>query len=160
MMDMADFVTEDRTVLDLKGTSKRQVLSNLATLAAERTGLPEEAILDALIQREKLGTTGLGDGIAIPHARIASLPDLTGFFARLQHPVEFDALDAEPVDLVFLLLAPDAAGADHLKALARIARVLRDPELCAALRSAETPHDVFGVLTRKLDKPTRAAGQQ
>jgi PTS system nitrogen regulatory IIA component len=138
----------------MKGGSKRQVLQSLADVAARETGLDSGRILDALMKREKLGTTGLGDGIAIPHARIPELDHLVGLFARLSKPVDFDALDGEPVDLVFLLLAPDGSGADHLKALARVARVLRDAQLCAALRHAERPEQAHAILT---GKPSAAA---
>lgn len=146
MIDLVELLSGDRVLLDLRGASKRQVLQALANAAAEVTGLDPDRILEALQEREKLGTTGLGEGIAIPHAKIDELPALVGFFARLARPVDFDALDDEPVDLVFLLLAPEEAGADHLKALARIARILRDPELCAALRREEDPDKVLALL--------------
>ncbi|MDX6751110.1 PTS IIA-like nitrogen regulatory protein PtsN [Geminicoccaceae bacterium 1502E] len=146
MIDLADLLTPERVLLELRGGSKRQVLQTLSTAASEATGVDAEQILEALQQREKLGTTGLGEGIAIPHAKIDELPALVGFFARLAKPVDFDALDDEPVDLVFLLLAPEEAGADHLKALARIARILRDPELCAALRRESDPRKVLELL--------------
>jgi nitrogen PTS system EIIA component len=149
MIDMAELITPQRTILGMRGGSKRQVLQNLAELAGDATGLDQGHILEALMQRERLGTTGLGDGIAIPHARIAELASLTGFFARLQKPIDFDALDGAPVDIVFLLLAPEAAGADHLKALARIARVLRDQQLCSSLRHAAEPDEAHEILTRR-----------
>jgi nitrogen PTS system EIIA component len=158
MIDMADLVTKQHTFLDLKSGSKRQVLQSLSEVAARDTGLESGRILDALMQREKLGTTGLGDGIAIPHARVPELDGITGFFARLSRPVDFDALDGQPVDLVFLLLAPDGAGADHLKALARVARVLRDAELCEALRRAERPEEAHAILTGHPGGPGPRAG--
>ncbi|HET6468314.1 MAG TPA: PTS IIA-like nitrogen regulatory protein PtsN [Geminicoccaceae bacterium] len=140
-------MSADRVLLHLKAGSKRHLLQELAEAATAKGGGDTKAILDALIQREKLGTTGVGDGIAIPHARIAGLSRLTGFFARLAKPVDFDSLDDQPVDLVFLLLAPAEAGAEHLKALARIARILRDPELCAQLREAGDVRRVHALLT-------------
>lgn len=146
MIDLADLLVEDRVLLDLKGGSKRQVLQALAEGASAATGIGAERILGALQERERLGTTALGDGIAIPHAKIDELPALVGFFARLAKPADFDALDGEPVDLVFLLLAPEEAGADHLKALARIARILRDPELCARLRHEPDRQGVLDLL--------------
>ncbi len=146
MLDLTTLIPADHVLLDLKGTSKRQVLRSLAQAAARVTGVDAELILEALLQRERLGTTALGDGIAIPHARIADLPDFTGFLARLAHPVDFEAVDGQPVDLVVLLLAPEGAGADHLRVLARIARVLRDPELRAALRAARDPREVRDLL--------------
>jgi PTS system nitrogen regulatory IIA component len=147
MTDMTDLIAPDRVLVQLRAGSKRQLLQELADAAAARTGLDGKAILEALTQREKLGTTGVGDGIAIPHAKVEGLPRLLGFFARLARPVEFDALDDKPVDLIFLLLAPENAGAEHLKALARIARILRDPALCAQLRQATDARLAYALLT-------------
>ncbi len=153
MIDLGTLVTPDRVLLDLKATSKRQVLRSLAQAAARVTGVDAEVILEALLQRERLGTTGLGGGIAIPHARIPELAGFTGFFARLAKPVDFEAVDGEPVDLVFLLLAPEGAGTDHLKALARIARLLRDEELCEALRACEDRAKVHAILVGRPEGP-------
>ncbi len=153
MINLADLVTKDRVLLDLRSGSKRQLLQALAEAAGKATGVEPSTILEALTQREKLGTTGLGEGIAIPHAKIPELPKLTGFFARLGKPVDFDALDGDPVDLVFLLLAPEAAGADHLKALARVARILRDHELRQQVRTAESAAEVSALLTGRGDGP-------
>lgn len=155
MIDMAGLVSEDHTLLGLRGDNKRQVLQRLAEVAATATGLDAERLLEALLQREDLGTTGLGDGVAIPHARVAELAALTGFFARLAEPVDFEALDGEAVDLIFLLLAPASAGADHLKALARIARLMRDSELCEALRTAATAQATHDLLTGGGTTPPR-----
>ena len=146
MIDMLDLVTPDRVLVGLRPGSKRQLLQELADEAAAASGLDAKLILDQLIQREKLGTTGVGDGLAIPHAKVPGLPRLMGFFARLARPIEFDALDGKPVDVVFLLLAPEDAGAGHLKALARIARILRDPALCAQLRQAPDPRRAHALL--------------
>ena len=146
MIDLGTLVPLDHVLLGLKATSKRQLLRSLAQAASRVTGVDAEAILEALLQRERLGTTGLGEGIAIPHARIADLPAFTGFFARLAKPVDFEAVDGRPVDLVFLLLAPEGAGADHLKVLARVARLLRDPEIREALRACPDPAAVQAVL--------------
>lgn len=134
MPEIGEFLTADRVLLDLRVNSKRQLFQELAAAAAGRTELDQAAILTALVQREKLGTTGIGEGIAIPHARVKGLAELLGFFVRLATPVDYDALDDAPVDLVFLLLAPDEANTAQLKALARIARLLRDPATTAALR--------------------------
>ncbi len=146
MIELADILTPGAVVLDLKANSKRQVLRALAERVAEAHGLETGAVLEALLNREKLGTTGIGDGLAIPHAKLAELERLVGVFARLDTPVSFDALDEEPVDLVFLLLAPTDAAAEHLKALARVARVFRDDALCAALRHAGNPTQAFDLL--------------
>ena len=110
--------------------------------------LPEREIFDTLLHRERLGSTGIGDGIAIPHGKLVQLTRIVGVFARLDRPVDFDALDDEPVDLVFLLLAPEGAGADHLKALARIARVLRDGDTATKLRASRDPAALYALLTQ------------
>jgi PTS system nitrogen regulatory IIA component len=125
-MDLSDLLSKDAVISRLKAKSKKQAIQELAAKAAELTGLSEREVFDTLLQRERLGSTGVGQGIAIPHGKLIRLDRLVGVFARLDKPVDFDSLDEEPVDLVFLLLAPEGAGADHLKALARIARQLRD----------------------------------
>ena len=112
------------------------------------TGLPEREIFDVILQREKLGSTGVGHGIAIPHGKLDSVDKLFGIFARLENPIDFEALDDQPVDLVFLLLAPESAGADHLKALSRIARVLRDNDLVAKLRATDSATAIYTFLNQ------------
>ena len=146
-MEIADLVTPDCVVFDLRAGSKKQVLQELARLAATQTGLHERVIFDVLLERERLGSTGVGDGVAIPHGRIQELSRLGGMFARLKQPVEFDAIDGKPVDLVFLLLAPQSAGADHLKALSRISRLLRDREMREKLRGARSADALYALLT-------------
>jgi len=147
MIELSDLLNPGAVVLDLKAGSKRQALRALAERSAAANGLEPAPVLEALLEREKLGTTGIGDGLAIPHAKLEGLDRMVGVFARLETPISFDALDDEPVDLVFLLLAPTTAAADHLKALARVARVFRDSELCAALRQAGNPSAAFDLLT-------------
>jgi PTS system nitrogen regulatory IIA component len=132
----------------LKVNSKKQALQAVAERAAALTGLEEREIFDTLVQREKLGSTGVGGGIAIPHGKPQKLGRMFGLFARLAKPIDFEALDDQPVDLVFLLLAPEGAGADHLKALARIARHLREPGVAAKLRSAADTTALYAVLTQ------------
>lgn len=154
-MEIEDILDEACVVTSLKATSKKQALNELARMAAENTGLPEREIFDVLLERERLGTTGVGDGIAIPHGKLPDLDKLFGCFARLENPVEFDAVDNAPVDLVFLLLAPESAGADHLKALARISRVLRNSIHCDKLRTAPTSDKIYALLTA--DIQNRAA---
>jgi PTS system nitrogen regulatory IIA component len=119
----------------------------LAARAAELTGQNERAILEILLQREKLGSTAVGNGVAIPHGKLPKLGRLFGLFARLERPIDFEALDSQPVDLVFLLLAPEAAGADHLKALARVARLLRDQEIARRLRESHDADALYAVLS-------------
>ncbi len=128
-------------------TSKKRVLSGMAEVAAEIHGLNEQMILDALGAREALGTTGMGHGVAVPHARIDGIEVVQGYFFRLETPVDFESIDGLPVDLVFGLLAPHDAGADHLKALARVSRTLRDEAMCKKLRSTEDPAALFAILT-------------
>ena len=137
-MALAGLLQQSAIIPAMKANSKKQLLQELATKAAKITGLPEREIFDVILQRERLGSTGVGAGIAIPHGKLKALTKITGVFARLETPVDFEALDDQPVDLVFMLLAPEGAGADHLKALSRIARALRDQDLVARLRSSDT----------------------
>ena len=147
-MEIEDILSADRIFTSLEAGSKKHALQELAGKAAKQTGLEEHEIFDVLLERERLGTTGVGSGIAIPHGKLGSLDELFGCFARLDNPVDFDAIDGEPVDLIFLLLAPESAGADHLKALARISRVLSNNVLCDKLRSTTTPEKIFSLLTQ------------
>ena len=147
-MEIVDIVSPDRVVADLRATSKKHALQLLAEKAAAATGLHERAVFDVLLERERLGTTGVGKGIAIPHGKLADLDGLYGIFAKLEQPVKFDSVDDQPVDLIFLLLAPESAGADHLKALARISRLLRDASTCKKLRAADDGQEVYRILTQ------------
>jgi PTS system nitrogen regulatory IIA component len=145
-MLLTDLVAPNAIIPALKVTSKKQVLVELSAKAAELSGQNERAILEILQQREKLGSTGVGNGIAIPHGKLPKLGKLFGLFARLDRPVDFEALDGLGVDLVFLLLAPEGAGADHLKALARVARLLRDPDVARKLRDSRDAEALYAVL--------------
>ena len=145
-MLLTDLVAPNAIIPALKVTSKKQVLVELSAKAAELSGQNERAILEILQQREKLGSTGVGNGIAIPHGKLPKLGKLFGLFARLERPVDFEALDGLGVDLVFLLLAPEGAGADHLKALARVARLLRDPDVARKLRDSRDAEALYAVL--------------
>ena len=146
-MEINDLLVPEGVVADLKATSKKQALQDLAKRAAEVSGLHERAIFDALTERERLGTTGVGNGIAIPHGKLTSLDRLHGLFARLEQPIDFHAIDERPVDLIFVLLAPENAGADHLKALARISRLLRNNGICDKLRGTDSAEALFAILT-------------
>jgi nitrogen PTS system EIIA component len=146
-MDLSDLIKPDAILGSLKANSKKQVIQALAEKAAEMTGLDEREIFETLIQREKLGSTGVGGGIAIPHGKLAKLDNIFGLFARLPKPIDFEALDELPVDLVFLLLAPEGAGADHLKALAGIARLFREAEVVNKLRASSDKSALYAVLT-------------
>ena len=146
-MELADLVSLDGIIAASTATSKKQALQELSRRAAEVTGIAEVTIFDTLLERERLGTTGIGSGIAIPHGKLAQIDKLYGLFARFQTAIDFDSLDDQPVDLVFLLLAPEAAGADHLKALARVSRLMRDKQVCQQLRQCESAAGILSLIT-------------
>lgn len=148
-MEIADILTPQSIVPKLSATSKKQVLQELAKRAATVTGLKDRFIFDALLQRERLGTTGVGHGIAIPHGKLEGIDKLFGLFARLEKPVDFDAIDEQPVDLLFLLLAPEIAGADHLKALARVSRLLRNRTICDKIRGSNDGDALYALITER-----------
>lgn len=145
-MPLNDLVAQQAVIPALKVNNKKQALQEIAARAAELTGRAEREILDVLMQRERLGSTAIGNGIAIPHGKLPKLEKLIGLFARLDRPIDFEALDGQPVDLIFLLLAPENAGADHLKALARVARLLRDPDTTRLLRDSSDREALYSVL--------------
>ena len=145
-MPPSDLVSPNAIIPALKVNGKKQALQEIAAKAAALTGQSERAILEILLQREKLGSTGVGNGVAIPHGKLPKLNKLFGLFARLERPVDFESLDGQPVSLIFLLLAPEGAGADHLKALARVARVLRDPDTARKLRESRDAEAIYAVL--------------
>ncbi|MGH6870470.1 MAG: PTS IIA-like nitrogen regulatory protein PtsN [Rhizomicrobium sp.] len=146
-MEIADLLAPDAVLAAVKTSGKKALLQDLADRAARLTGLPERRIFETLIERERLGSTGMGQGIAIPHGRIAGLAKIVGLFARLESPIAYEAIDDQPVDLVFMLLAPEGAGADHLKALARVSRLLRNKQTCEKLRAASKPEVLYALLT-------------
>ncbi|NDE90456.1 MAG: PTS IIA-like nitrogen-regulatory protein PtsN [Alphaproteobacteria bacterium] len=140
-------IGENHILFDLTVDNKIQGLRELAKLAAPVTGLSEHVIFDVLFAREKLGTTGVGHGIAIPHGKIENTDKVYGFFARLSQPIDFEAIDEKPVDLLFMLLAPHDAGADHLKALAKVSRMFRQKEFCEKLRAAKDNKALYALLS-------------
>jgi PTS system nitrogen regulatory IIA component len=146
-MEISDLLTPKAVIAKLHATSKKQALQELAKRASELVGEHERAVFDVLLERERLGTTGVGGGVAIPHGKLARLPRLFGVFARLEKPVDFESIDEQPVDLIFMLLAPASAGADHLKALARVSRLLRDRKICEKLRGSDTADALYALLT-------------
>ena len=148
MMSLNDLISPQAVIASLKANGKKQALIELSERAAEVSGLDSREILDALIQRERLGSTGIGGGIAIPHGKLARCNRIFGVFARLEKPIDFEALDDAPVDLIFLLIAPENAGADHLNALSRVARALRDQSLIATLRSTRDPSALYSIIVR------------
>jgi PTS system nitrogen regulatory IIA component len=147
-MSLKDFLNADAILPSLKVNSKKQALQELSEKAASVSGIPAREIFDALLQRERLGSTGVGNGIAIPHGKLAKAGRIFGVFARLERPIDYEALDGAPVDLIFLLIAPETAGADHLKALARTARILRDPVVTAKLRATRDSAALYTMLTQ------------
>ncbi len=154
-MQLPDILNAEGVLPAVQAGSKKQLLQVLSAEAATRTGLDERAIFEALMQREKLGSTALGNGIAIPHGRFAGLEKVRGLFARLARPVDFDAPDHLPVDMVFLLMAPEGAGADHLKALARVSRLMRDKALVEKLRASRDRDVLYALLAEQ--QPSKAA---
>lgn len=146
-MPLQDLLAAPAVLPALKAKNKKEALQELAAKATECSGRSEREIFETLLQRERLGSTAIGHGVAIPHGKLPKLDRLVGLFARLEKPIEFDALDGEPVDLIFLLLAPESAGADHLKALARVARLLRDEKMGEKLRAARDADALFALLT-------------
>ena len=146
-MKISDLLQPVAVVASLKVHGKKQLLQELAARAAPIVRQPERKIFETLMERERLGTTGVGQGIAIPHGRMPEATTITGIFARLENPIDYDAVDSQPVDLVFMLLAPENAGADHLKALARVSRLLRNQATCEKLRAANTAEALYAILT-------------
>ena len=146
-MDMRTLLQPSAVLVGAKADDKKHLLAELSDAAAPLTGLRARDIFHAVMQRERLGTTGLGRGIAVPHGRMIGLGHMACVFARLDKPIAFDSLDGEPVDLVFLLLAPEQAGSDHLKALARISRLLRAPRTVEMLRATRDRATLYAILT-------------
>jgi nitrogen PTS system EIIA component len=146
-MSIADLITPQSVIAKLSVTTKKQALQELSRRAGILLDLPERRIFDVLLERERLGTTGVGMGIAIPHGRLSELSRVHGMFARLERPVDFAAIDDQPVDLFFMLLAPESAGADHLKALARVSRLLRNRAICEKLRGTNNADALYALLT-------------
>ena len=147
-MDIRHVLSPTAVASRLKSTSKKHALQELAKVAARIAQVPAWRIFDLMLERERLGTTAVGHGVAIPHVKLAELDDMCGAFARLDQPIDFEADDGEPVDLLFLLMAPEGAGADHLKALALVSRTLRDGGLCDKLRGSDNPDALYALLVQ------------
>ena len=156
-MNIADLLAPDAILPALKVQSKKQLLQELASRSHALTHLSERRIFETLVERERLGTTGVGAGIAIPHGRMSEAKAITGIFARLENPIDYEAVDSQPVDLVFMLLAPEDAGADHLKALARVSRLLRNQATCEKLRAANSAEAIYAILTAQNGDASQAA---
>jgi nitrogen PTS system EIIA component len=147
-MPLSDLLGPDSILPHLKAHGRKNLLQEMCARAAIVSGLREREIFDAIWQREKLGSTGIGNGIAIPHAKMQKCHRLFSVFARLDRPVDFESNDGVPVDLVFMLIAPEEAGADHLKALSRIARMMRDQHFVASLRATRDPSGLYLMLSQ------------
>jgi PTS system nitrogen regulatory IIA component len=145
-MDISNLINMDAIFPQLKVSSKKQLLQELGNIAKNKIKKPVQEIATILMERERLGSTGVGYGVAIPHGRFTELDKIFGVFAKLEKPVNYDALDNQPVDLVFLLLVPEKAGASYLKALAKISRILRDQSVCEKLRGADSGDAIYAIL--------------
>ena len=146
-MQLSDILKTDAVKTITSSTSKKRLFHDLADLAQHCYGFNASDVVDALLDRENLGPTGVGHGIALPHARLKDATSVRGIFLRLEKPLDFDSVDRQPVDLVFALLAPDTAGVEHLKALALVSRTMRDPAICAKLRANSDPATLHAILT-------------
>jgi len=156
-VEIADFLTGPEAVLaSAKATGKKALLAELASRASGLFNVDERKLFDRLLERERLGSTGIGGGIAIPHGRLASMVKPLGLFARMANPVDFDAIDERPVDIVFLLVTPEGAGADHLKALARVSRLLRDRSLVEKLRATDNAEALYALLIETVQAQSAA----
>ncbi len=145
-MKISDLMPADSILLSVKVKNKRQLLQDLAQLAASVTKINDRTIFDTILERENLGSTGFGGGTALPHGRLAELDKVYVFCAKLSAPIDFDAIDGKPVDIVFLLLSPESSGADHLTALAQISRILKNNNLVDKLRKAESKEEIQALL--------------
>ena len=156
-MQLSEILSTESVLPAVKAPNKRQLLQDLANHAAKRTGLDARRIFDVLLQRERLLTTGLGQGTAIPHGKFADLGRVYGLFAKLAHPIDFKSVDEQPVDLVFLLLSPESASGDHLMALARVSRLFRDPHIVAKLRGTDDAQGLYAIVTEPAHSASHAA---
>lgn len=146
-MNISELLKPTAVISSLKVQGKKHLLQEVAARAAQVARLPERKIFETLMERERLGTTGIGQGIAIPHGRLGDVSEIVGVFAQLETAIDYDAVDTQPVDLVFMLLAPEGAGADHLKALARVSRLLRNQSATEKLRAAKSAEALYAILT-------------
>ena len=147
-MKISDILSQNTIVTSVKASTKRQLLEEMAAKLARHENIDFHAVEDAMIERENLGSTGLGGGIAFPHARIDGAKRVKAYFTKLSSPIDFDAVDGEKVDLVFMLVSPENSGADHLEAMATIAKAARNKTMCAKLRKATTKDEIYKILTK------------
>ena len=152
-MQLSDLIAPDAVSCDLRPNSKKQFLQQAAERIASGMSLDARLVFETLLQRERLGSTGIGNGVAIPHGKLPGIEAISAFVFRTARPIDFDSMDDEPADLFFVLLAPEGSGADHLKALSRIARVMREPNMLEKLRAAPTAGALHTLLTSDLRRP-------
>ncbi len=146
-MELTDLIARDAILPTVKAGNKKQILQEIAAKAREAYALDTRLVVEGLLAREKLGSTATGGGVAIPHARLEGLDSIAGLFARLEKPADFEAVDGQGVDLVFVLLAPEESGADHLRALARVSRLLHDTDLRKKLRETSEAEALYALIT-------------
>lgn len=147
-MGISDILSEDMVLAGVEAGNKRGLLEQLSAFVAEKENIDKNSIFEAILERENLGSTGYGDGIAFPHARIEGLDKVIAVFARLDKGIEYDSLDSHPVDLIAFLLSPEKSGEDHLQALAVMSRVLKDEETCRKIREAKSAHEIYLALQK------------
>ena len=145
-MKISDTLSVDSILLSVKAKNKRQLLQEISEFAAQKINVSDRAIFETVLERENLGSTGFGNGTAIPHGRLAEIDKVYGFFIKLSTPIDFEAVDNKPIDMLFLLLSPESSGADHLTALAQFSRILKDNSLTAKLRKAESKEEIYALL--------------
>lgn len=145
-MNIADIISKEAVLDSIQASGKRELVQEMSNRIAAIAGVDERVVFEAVWERENLGSTGYGEGVAFPHARIEGLDKVCGLFARLEEPVDFDALDGKPVDLVFMLISPENSGADHLTALATLSRILKTEGSCDKLRKARSANELYAIL--------------
>ena len=145
-MKISDILLADAIFAEVKANNKRQFLQELAEKASKITQIDKRVLAEAIIERENLGSTGYGRGTAFPHARVENAKSVHAIFARLSSPIDFNAVDSKPVDLVFMLISPENNGADHLTALATLSRILKNDEICEKLRKAKSKEEIYSIL--------------
>lgn len=156
-MQLSDIIAVEAIFPSVRAPNKRQLLQDMSSHAAKLTGLDQRTVFDVLLQRERLLSTGLGQGTAVPHGKFTELHRVQGLFAKLAHPIDFKSVDEQPVDLVFMLLSPATASGDHLMALARVSRLFRDPQIAGKLRGTDDAEGLYAILTEPAHSASHAA---
>lgn len=146
-MKFADLLKPKAVRVVTSASSKKRLMHDISDVAESAYGIPAQRAVEALMERENLGPTGVGHGVALPHARLDGVKSVVGVFILLEKPIEFEAVDRQPVDVIFALFAPESAGVEHLKALALVSRTLRDPEFCTKLRANPDPATLHTIIT-------------